>query len=125
MTIVPSCHDGHFDGLCLADGGRVHLFVRKVGGERLTIVLTGVERLNVGNIWEGNIIFDLLVVKPEAVTSEHILRAWPFADEPYKARLLNEVLQQNLCVLEINSSYGVEGAALFRNVDVLSGYVLA
>jgi hypothetical protein len=57
---VPSFHDGRFDGFWIPTDDTVHLFLRTQGGERFTRILKGVERLNLSEIREGNIIFDLV-----------------------------------------------------------------
>jgi hypothetical protein len=57
---IPSFHDGRFDGFWIAADEAVYLFLTTEGGERLTLVLRGVERLNLSEIREGNIIFDLV-----------------------------------------------------------------
>jgi len=72
MSTFPNFHDGFFDGLWTSENKSVHLFLRTSNGERSTIVLNEVERLNTSNFMAGNIILDVLLVEPEKLTIAHI-----------------------------------------------------
>jgi hypothetical protein len=70
MTGLPNLHDGFFDGLWLSTNKSVRLFVRTVEGERSTIVLTDIEAMNITGLRTGNIIFELVLIAPDKLTSE-------------------------------------------------------
>jgi len=71
MNALPDIHDGFFDGLWREDK-HVRLFLRTDTGLCSTVVLKDVERLNVSNFREGNIVFDVSLVEPGMLTAEHI-----------------------------------------------------
>lgn len=127
MSELPNLHDGFFDGVLVFKDKTARFFVRTVDGERSTIVLTDVEALNIGNIRDGNIILDVVVVVPSAVTVEHIEQAYDLQQEQkdMSRRLLQGAKQKELSALEINPSYGAQGTVLFRNLSILADYVFA
>jgi hypothetical protein len=102
-------------------------FVRRVAGERSTIILTDVAALNTCDLRAGNIIFDLVVIAPDKLTMEDIEQAYDLKNgEVEKARqLLAKAQEQGLSGLEINPSYGAEGTAIFRAVATIPEHVLA
>lgn len=126
MTSLPNLHDGFFDGVCLSADKRAHFFVRTADGERSTIRLTDVEALNICRLRAGNIIFDIVLISPEALTLEHIEQVYDLKrDDTEMARqLLRKARQQGLSALEINPSYGAEGTVLFRTVDTTREHIL-
>ncbi len=62
MDSLPDMHDGFFDGLWISESKSAHLFLRTYTGERSTIVVKDLERVNVSNFKPGNIIFDVVLV---------------------------------------------------------------
>ena len=116
MSTFPNFHDGFFDGLWTSENKSVHLFLRTSNGERTTIVLNEVERLNTSNFMAGNIILDVLLVEPEKLTIAHIEQLYQL--QPIQAELAQQLLgkaqQRGLLALEINPSYGAECVVLFR-----------
>ncbi len=126
MSTFPNFHDGFFDGLWASENKSVHLFLRTSNGERSTIVLNEVERLNTSNFMAGNIILDVLLVEPEKLTIAHIEQLYQL--QPIQAELAQQLLgkaqQRGLLALEINPSYGAECVVLFRAAEVLPNHVL-
>ena len=124
MIAFPKFHDGFFDGLWTSENKGVHLFLRTSNGERSTIVLNEVERLNTSNFMAGNIILDVLLVEPEKLTIAHIEQLYQL--QPIQAELAQQLLgkaqQRGLLALEINPSYGC--VVLFRAAEVLPNHVL-
>jgi hypothetical protein len=127
MTGLPNLHDGFFDGLWLSTNKSVRLFVRTVEGERSTIVLTDVEAMNITGLRTGNIIFELVLIAPDKLTSEDIAQVYDLKpDEAEQARkLLSKAQERRLSALEMNTSYGAEGKVLFRTMDAIPEHVLA
>jgi len=125
MLTLPSFHDGYLDGVLLSENKGAHLFVRTQENRRFTIVLKGLKALEISSFWSGNIIFDLILVSPEALTNETVQQAYPHCLSPEEnQRRLEKAKEQKLSALEISSSYGAECTALFRDVHVLPDYVL-
>jgi hypothetical protein len=79
MIDLPNFHDGYFDGLWTSENKVVHLFLRTSNGERSTIVLSEVERLNTTNFTAGNIILDVVVVKSHDLTIAAIEQLYQFS----------------------------------------------
>jgi hypothetical protein len=127
MVTLPNLHDGFFDGVLLSADKRARFFVRTVAGERSTIILTDVEALNICGIRAGNIIFDLALIVPDKLTLQDIEEAYDLkgSEVEMARRLLGTAQEQGLSGLEINSSYGAKGTAIFRAVAIVPGHVLA
>ena len=126
MDGLPDIHDGYFDGLCVSSQKSVHLFLRTDRGERSTIVLKGVEAMNVSNFLEGNIILDIVVVGAEKLAIgdiEQIYQLQPTQAEMAE-RLLRNAQQQGLSVLYITPSYGAQCAVLYQIAEMLPNHVL-
>jgi hypothetical protein len=125
--LIPNLHDGYFDGVWLSGSKGACFFVRTVNGERSTILLADVVALNIRNLRQGNIIFDVALIAPDALTVEQINDAYELEQErvDMAKRLLEEAQEQRLSALEMSTSYGAEGTALFRTAKVVSGHVLA
>jgi hypothetical protein len=126
MTL-PDLHDGFFDGVWLSADKGARFFVRTVAGERSTIVLTGVEALNICGLRAGNIIFDLVLIASDELTVQDIEQAYDLkSGEVETARqLLGNAQERGLSALQINPSYGAEGTAMFRAVATIPEHVLA
>jgi hypothetical protein len=126
MTSLPDLHDGFFDGAWVSADKGARVFVRTEVGERSTIVLSGVEALNITDLRGGNIIFDLVLIASDRLTVKHIEQAYALqsGDGEKSCRLLSNAQEQGLSALEINYSYGAEGIVLFRAVDIVPEHVL-
>ena len=125
MDGLPDIHDGYFDGLCVSSQKSVHLFLRTDRGERSTIVLKGVEAMNLSNFLPGNIIFDIVVAGSEKLTIGDIEQL--YQHEPTQAQteqLFRKVQQQGLSILYITPSYGAQCAVLFQAAEISPDYVL-
>jgi hypothetical protein len=127
MTTLPYLHDGFFDGVWLSADKRARFFVRTVTEERSTIILTGVDALNICGLSAGNIILELVLIAPDNVTLEHIEQAYDLksGDVKMARQLLGKAKEQGLCGLEINPSYGAEGTAIFRTAAIVPEHVLS
>jgi hypothetical protein len=127
MTTLPNLHDGFFDGVWLSADKCARFFVRTVAGERSTIILTGVEALNICGLRAGNIIFDLVLIASDKLTVKDIEQAYDLkSGEVEKAsQLLGKAQDRGLSGLEINPSYGAEGTAIFRAAATVPEHVLA
>jgi len=126
MDALPDIHDGFLDGLWTSENKSVYLFLRTVAGERSTIGLKDVERMNVTNFMEGNILFDVVLVEPGKLTIElieHVYRLQP-AQAEMANQLLKKAHQRGLSALLINPSYGAEGIILFRVAETFPNHVL-
>jgi hypothetical protein len=123
MVELPNFHDGFFDGICISEK-TAYLFLRTYLGERSTILLKEVERMNLSNFRAGNIIFDVVLVDARALTTEQIKQLYELSDAGKAEQLLKKAQEQSLNVIEINPSYGAECTGLFRTAEILTGYVL-
>ncbi len=129
LPTIPNLHDGSFDGLWISgnkENTGACLFVRAADGERFTVVLKGVERLNIQDVRQGNIIFDVLLIPPDAITIEQVREACDLQDERYEGmsqRMLEKAQQERLCALEMSTSYGAHGTVLFRAATIVPGHI--
>ena len=124
MDGLPDMHDGFFDGLWTSENKSVHLFLRTETGERSTIVLKDVERMNVSNFKAGNIILDVVLVDSDVLTVEHIEQVYELSEPEKVQQLLKKARERGLSSLEVNPSYGADCIVLFRTAQILSGHVL-
>jgi len=125
MTL-PDLHDGYFDGIWVSDNKDARLFVRTPGSEKLTIVLTGVEALNINDVRQGNIIFDVVVATVESLSAQQVCLAYGLDDQDnsQSSKLWNQAKTKGLSALEISTSYGAQGAALFMAGSTVTGHIL-
>jgi len=127
---IPNLHDGYFDGLWLSgnkENTGACLFVRAADGERYTLTLTGVVRLNIQDIRQGNIILDVLLIPPDILTVERVGQAYDLEgehDEAMAHRMFEKAQQERLCALEMSTSYGAYGTILFRAAAIVPGHIL-
>jgi hypothetical protein len=124
MDDLPDMHDGFFDGLWTSENKSAYLFLRTYTGERSTLVLKDVERIDVSNFKAGNIILDVVSVDPGELTLEHIQRLYGFSDSEKAQQFLKKAQERGLRVLEVNPSYGADCTAAFRTAEILPGHVL-
>jgi hypothetical protein len=124
--LIPNLHDGYFDGVWFSGSKDACLFVRTVNGERSTILLADVVALNIRNLRQGNVIFDVVLIAPEALTIEQVNDAYGLEQGQVEMTklLLETAKEESLCALEMSTSYGAQGTALFRTAKVVSGHVL-
>jgi|SRR5271156_6404504 len=112
----PDFHDGYFDGLWIGPNRSVQVFLRTVEQQSFVLDLQGVERLMLNNVKEGNILFDLIFRTSQELTHTDIENIYGIEpNSPQLAISLATAKENLLHVLEINPSYGAEGAVLFRS----------
>lgn len=124
MDGLPDIHDGFFDGLWISGDKGVHLFLRTYAGERSTVVLKDVERMNVSNFRQGNILFDIVLVRPDKLTIALIQQLYQPSQAETAHDLLTKAQQRGLSALVINPSYGAESVVLFRVAKIVPNHVL-
>jgi len=109
LPTIPDLHDGFFDGVWLSDKKGARLFVRTENGEPSTILLTDVAALNIRNLRQGNIIFEVVLTAPDALSIEQVNAAHDLGrdQEDMSRRMFQKAQQQRLSALEIgnNGSY--------------------
>jgi hypothetical protein len=120
MTLnIPNFHDGHFDGLWIGPGKLVHLFLRTPDGKSFTLALQGVDALALSEVKQGNIIFDLVLRSARELTCSDMEELYGVAvDTPQATNLLKAKSEEEVQLLEINSSYGARGLLLFRTFEI-------
>ena len=122
MTNYGQFHDGFFEGLWI-DEATVHFFLSTEEKERFTAVTTGVVRLIVDGLREGNIILDVLTREPDEITTDDTSELYGSQSDASKEevarRFLAEVRQQGLIIFEIDASYGGTCLALVHSVELL------
>ena len=126
MNVLRDMHDGFFEGVFLSENKVAHLFLRSLNGERSTIVLNGVERLDVSGFRAGNIILDVALFDTSELTAEQIEHLYELsnAEKSEKVQqLLKQAQERGLQALEVNPSYGAECTALFRSAEIMPGHV--
>ncbi len=112
-----SFHDGHLDGLRLHAAGKSALFyLRTCDNTRFVLRLDGLERLHISDFREGSIIFDLSFTQTENISIAAIKEVYALNEnQPEIAqRLFLSAQQSGLQLLDISSSYGASGIALFK-----------
>ncbi len=118
MNEFPNFHDGFFDGILAEGEKKVRLFLRTNDQERFTLILGGVEAMKFENVRAGNIIFDVGVVRTEALTLSHISDAYDAPSSELQQGLLTSARKRGLLGVEVSSSYGAEGIALAGSAEI-------
>lgn len=114
---VPNFQDGRFGGFWIGTDEAVHLFLRIRAGKRFTLILRGVERPNLSEIREGNIVHELVFRDTEQLTTLDMDELYGVkAYSPEAVDLLQEAQQNGLRALEINPSYGAFALFLFSDL---------
>ncbi len=118
---MPDLHDGYFEGLWIGPDKDVHIFLRELNGNRITLILREVNALSLSGIKEGNIIFDVVVRGPQDLTLDDIEHLHGVSKNSSKASdLLDLMVKRELKVLEINPSYGAQGLVSFRAFELVN-----
>jgi len=116
---IPNFHDCYFDGIWIGPNKLVHLFLRMADQQSFVLGLSGVERLTLTEVKQGNIILDLVFRGAGEITQVDIAELYGVdADSPQCVSLVNAAAERQLQVLEINPSYGAKGLALFHSWDI-------
>jgi hypothetical protein len=116
---IPNFHDGHFDGLRIRQNKSVDLYLRTQDGKSFNLVLQDVDALTLTEIKAGNIIFDLVLRNKEQLTRADMAELYGVhVDAPQATDLSNRKRDLGLQLLEINASYGAQGAVLFRTIAI-------
>jgi hypothetical protein len=118
MTELPKFHDGHLDGLRILDDHTVQLFLRDVGRKPFTLELSGVTRMGIWEVREGNILFDLVVRGSAEATPEDLTVLGLVNTEGADMVYLSQLRESNLKMLEINASYGARGLVVFETYEL-------
>jgi hypothetical protein len=124
---IPGFHDGFFDGVWISPSRTVHLFVRTEDNKPFEIVLGGVKALKLSNIREGNIILDVRLVDTDQLTASHMASVYEISDVDKDGQItrdLTSARRASLKMLELRSSYGVEGAVLCRGAELTKPMII-
>ena len=125
MLDLPNLHDGFFDGVWLSERDSARLFFRTEQGQRLTIALEGLDSMKVTNLWAGNIIFEVVYVRPEQLKAEHVRDAlYDGAQAEIVENLLIKAKKSGLSALQVTPSYGAECTFVFKEASLLPSHVI-
>jgi hypothetical protein len=103
-------HDGYLDGIAVSGRG-AQLSIRSVDGERRTLTLHGVARLQLDHFCESNIIGDLWwLTIPEAFAIDHVAHRL--------TELFGAQLPPERFVFMLDSSYGADLIAVCERAEV-------
>jgi hypothetical protein len=124
---LPGFHDGFLDGL-FTFGPEARMFLRRENGEKFTLILHGVERLQGEDFWEGNIIFDVVLLEPEELEVSDVFELYGYSKEAMKTFSVTDwaadAKAKGLRAVQISPSYGCSVQALFRSSELVPGYQL-
>jgi len=123
MNALQGIHDGFFEGMFASENKIAHLFFRSHNGERSTLVLNGVERLDVSGFRAGNIILDVAIFDSSELMAEQIEHLYELPDGEKVQQFLKQARERGLQALEVSPSYGAECTALFRSAEIVPGHV--
>ena len=118
--VLHEFHDGLFDGIRLESDKTATLFLRSGVKRSYTMILKGVEALVLNDLRPGNIILDLTVRNSREATLEDVLSLYQTdRNSEHAAKLLDNLREKHLYILELNPSYGAEGLFLFESFDII------
>jgi len=120
---IPELHDGRLIGVLSFDEEAV-IQAKSAEGRPWTLLLKGVLRLRVRDMYEGNIIFDCVVVEASRDAEEALEELIQGPDRGAEMqRLKNKLDDGSHRLVVINPSYGATVVAIAQFVEVLSGFV--
>jgi hypothetical protein len=126
MNNQPNFHDGHVDGV-FNNGSEVHVFLRDVSGEKFTLVLRGVEALQIMNFKQKNVILNVELLAPADLEPAEVREIYQYKDEDLRGSTWDEWIQKAdqraLQAISISSSYGCKLIATVKHVEYLRGYL--
>jgi hypothetical protein len=124
-TDLPGFHDGFLDGL-FTFGSQARIFLRKQNGEKFTLVIHGLERLQGEDFRQGNIVFDVVFLEPDEIEGSDVCELYQFSEEAVKTFSLAEWLvkakEKGLKAVQISPSYGCSVQALFQTYELIPGF---
>jgi hypothetical protein len=100
-------HDARFVGIMLLEEGRCAVFLRKVDGDLERILLSGVERLCVNDLREGNIVLDVAAYTGADASVEAVLEFLSIDLDKHRAfgdRIVARLHARELTFFQINPS---------------------
>ena len=124
LTNIPSFHDGHFLGVILHSEANVSLFVSDLENKRYEIRLSGVDKLKIDNMREGNIILSI-------ESDQDISLDDPLIDEileidnnemrkmEFYRKYIEKLKNRSLIAFALNPSYGASIVALCNDIAVV------
>ena len=123
QLLQPRLHDGGLIGIDLPAEGVVRLLVDAIDGTKYRIVLANVLEFRADDFRKGNIILDITIVRGTDVQLKDLYSlAHPGQSEQHKDTYLKQlqqrVLQNSLCVFELNPSYGCHIVGLAETISV-------
>jgi hypothetical protein len=127
MIPEQNLHDGFVDGV-LVEKGSAKIFVRTVGREKFTILLSGVETLILNDFRQGNIILsldwlDATKISDESICDYHHSKPGDADPDALRSKFVHSIEGQQLRALEISPSYGADLVAIFKESEIRSGYL--
>jgi hypothetical protein len=124
--VTPDFHDGYLEGLFVSST-QAKVFLRTAAGQRYTLILQEVERLYAENFRQGNIIFDVEFFQPEQLTQDAVFEVYGYSEQHQKNFLMEQWIrgakERCLQAVEISTSYGCSALVLFKDYELLEGYV--
>jgi hypothetical protein len=110
LTVLPGFHDARLVGIALLPEKRCAVFLRRIDGVVERILLSGVERLRVDNLREGNIVLDVMARSRADVDADAVLGVLSVADLDTHRTFVDKVIARirtgELTLFQINPSYG-------------------
>lgn len=101
------------------------MFLRTESKTPITLILSGVKRLNVDGFAEGNIILDCAILTGEDVPADIFVLLNHGEDREHNVAPLRAlVFKESYQVLIITPSYGATLVALIKQVAVVEGTVM-
>ena len=117
VVLDPELHDGFLRGITVSPSKTLTVACSTLSGENVELVLEDVVRLRADNFREGNIIFEVRLLRGSACSPELVRKVFNYSDEE-AARLLprdmRTIANESWNLIAIDSSYGCELVAIAR-----------
>jgi hypothetical protein len=122
MKTYSEFYDGFLEGVRTdKDTKVVHVYLSTDEKVRTTAVLSGVLKLRAEGFREGNIILDVSTRDFDEITSADIAELYGLdpnhEPKPWERKLMDEIRERQLQILEVNPSYGGQCLILAQTIE--------
>lgn len=111
-------HDGLLDGLLL-EGDSAYIFLSTEQKDPFVLQAHGVTSLMADQFRQGNIIYEVLLRSSDEISQEDVTSLFGFKNDEQAFLHLEKVRGQQLCLIEINCSYGASVLATVQSVSLI------
>lgn len=118
--ISPAIHDAQLLGVHIPQTGHLALTLTTVGGKKLSILLTGVERVRATDFRQENIVLDATISKGSDLDAADVAAAYGLSDceTPFVLKETGRLQESGALLVRLNPSYGCSLVCICAQIGV-------